>query len=123
MTTEVVLGKYGIFEMGATPVPRFKAVRLSSGKLVAADGSVGPIMGICMLDNALVDQATAVQTDGIAKCESSATISAGTRVTTNAAGELEAITSGHYPLGVLLEDAVDGRIVQVDLMRGCIAHA
>ena len=122
MTTEVVLGAYGTFEMGATVVPRYKAVTLSSGVLAAADGSVGPILGICMLDDALEGQATKVQVSGIAKCESAATISAGAIVTTNAAGELEEISGDHYPLGVLLEDAADGRIVKVDLQRSLVVE-
>ena len=80
-------------------------------------------MGIVKLDNAKAGQATNVQTQGIAKVESGATLAAGARVSTDANGKLKAVATGDYPLGVVLEAAVDGRIVKVDLYRSQTASA
>ena len=124
MSKEIRLGDYGIFAMGDTPVARYAAVKLSatgydSGPgLVVAAGNAGPIMGVVGLDNAVAGQATRVQVSGIVKIRAAEAIAIGDRVTTDAAGEAEVATTGHYLLGVAVSAGADGEIVEVDMYRG-----
>lgn len=102
---------------------QFKFVTLESDGFVDLANSAGELAyGVCIVGAAAGRAVTVVRT-GSVMVEAGGTITAGAAVATNAAGEAVAATTGNIIMGYAKEAAVDGQIIEIELITGGNAAA
>lgn len=102
---------------------QFKFVTLESdGQVDLANSAGEQCYGICIAGAAAGRAVTVVRT-GSCLVEAGGTIAAGAAVATDAAGAAVAATTGNIVMGYAKEAAVDGQIIEIELIAGGNASA
>lgn len=97
---------------------QFKFVTLESGGTVIVANSAGEnVIGVCLAGAASGNAVTVCVSDSV-MVEAGGTITAGAAVQTGADGTALAAASGDYVLGYAREAAVDGQIIEIELIQG-----
>lgn len=102
---------------------QFKFVTLESDGFVDLANSAGELCYGVVTVGASTGRAVTVVRSGSVMVEAGGTIAAGAAVSTNASGEAIAATTGHIIMGYAKEAAVDGQLIEIELITGGNAAA
>ena len=102
---------------------QFKFVTLDSGAVVTLAGTAGEAVYGVLIVGAATGRAVTVIRSGSVMIEAGGTITAGAAVATDANGDAVAATTGDIIAGYAKEAAVDGQIIEIELVTGGNASA
>ena len=103
---------------GVGGTTQFKFVTLDAGGAVTVAGTAGEqAYGVCLV-GATVGNATTICVSGSVMVTAGGTIAAGAAVQTDAAGDALTAASGDVVMGYAKEAAVDGQIIEIELIQG-----
>lgn len=90
----------------------------ADGQVDLADSAGENCIGVLLNSPAAAGRAATVAISGKVMVEAGASVTAGDKLQTNAAGEAETAATGDYVMGYALEDGVDGQIIAMELIQG-----